>query len=188
MFLGRCELNAGPARMEIESIDNRGWFDAFLLINGPFMPAGRLKPGESAKAQEPGWFAWEPSADPFNDSPIDLRYLNEKFAGDHGYVRRDGNRFVLGDGTPVRFWLTQANLNQMQKPMIDLHSRRLAKYGVNLVRMGFMDLFKTWRLGDTERFKQQLDGVHYTVASLKAQGIYCYFGHLFWDTAITSLK
>lgn len=188
VFLGKVKLNAGPARMEIESIDNKGWFDSFLLISGPFMPAGRLKPGESANAKEPGWFAWEPSADPFADSPIDLRYLNEKFAGARGYVRREGNHFVLGDGTPVRFWLTQANLDQMQKPMIDLHARRLAKYGVNLVRMGFMDLFKSWRLGDTERFKQQLDRVHYTVASLKAQGIYCYFGHLFWDTAVTALN
>src|SRR4051812_21045074 len=37
---------------------------------------------------------------------LDLRPLNEKEAGQSGFVRLspDGNDFVLGDGTPARFW------------------------------------------------------------------------------------
>ena len=45
--------------------------------------------GTSADAATPnveGWFPFEPKPDPFSDSPIDLRFLNEKFAGEHGFV------------------------------------------------------------------------------------------------------
>ena len=60
------------------------------------------KPGDAAKT-------WEFTAgkDAFKDDALlDLRYLNEKEAGATGFVKRsaDGSGFVLGDGTPVRFW------------------------------------------------------------------------------------
>lgn len=189
VFLGREHLPVGTQRLEIVSIDNAGWFDCFLLTDGPFMPAGRLKPGEKSGAAQQGFFAWEPDPDAFNASPIDLRYLNEEFAGIHGYVRREGGRFVLGDGTPVSFWLSQAgDLINMEPPMVDLHARRLAKYGVNMARLFFLDLFATWRRGDMITFSQKLDRVHYVVAALKKQGIYTYFGHLYWDTHVHALN
>lgn len=189
VYLGPIDLAAGVQHLEVESLDNKGWMDCFLLTDGPFLPRGKLKPGEPTGAEETGWFAWEPGADPFADSPIDLRHLNEKFAGEKGYVRREGNQFVLGDGTPVRFWMTQTgSLLSMQKPMVDLHARRLAKYGVNMARLMFLDLFKTWRSGPPAAFAAKLERVHYTVAALKKQGIYTFFGHLFWDTHTFSLK
>ena len=41
--------------------------------------------GRRWRRSEPGWFAWEPPADPLDDNcPIDLRYLNELAAG--GYI------------------------------------------------------------------------------------------------------
>jgi hypothetical protein len=37
---------------------------------------------------------------------LDLHYLNEEVAGEHGFIRLapDGEIFVRGDGQPIRFW------------------------------------------------------------------------------------
>ncbi|MGF1484009.1 MAG: hypothetical protein ACFBZ8_06560 [Opitutales bacterium] len=190
VYLGEVELEAGEFTFAIESLDNKGFFDCFLLIDGPFQPAGRLKPGIRSGEAEDGHFAWEPPTDPFGpESLIDLRHLNESEAGINGHVRRKGDHFVLGDGTPVKFWTTQATALMPMKPkMKDVHARRLAKYGVNLARLEFLHAFKIWRSGDQEAFAVQLDKIHRTFAALKAQGIYVYFGHLFWDTHVTALS
>ncbi len=191
VYIGQVALDQGEQTFEIESLDNKGFLDAFLLIDGLFQPAGALKPGEKSGKAEEGYFAWEPGGDPFTDeSAIDLRWINEEYAGANGYIRREGNRFVRGDGVEVRFWMTQADAvgQGMQPKMQEVHARRLAKYGVNLVRVSFMDMFKTWRQGDEEAFARQLDSLHHGVAALKAEGIYTYFGHLFWDTHVPSLS
>ncbi|MGF1449270.1 MAG: hypothetical protein ACFB20_07615 [Opitutales bacterium] len=186
VFLGQVDLTAGTHTFEVESLDNKGFFDCFLLIDGPFQPAGRLKPGMTSGNVEPGHFAWEPPADPFKaDSAIDLRFLNEPEAGSKGRVRRDGDGFVYGDGSPARFWMTQAgNLMIMKPPMVDVHARRLAKYGVNMARFDFQQTFRIWRSGDRAAFEAQLDRIHYAVSALKNEGVYLYFGHLFWDTHV----
>src|SRR5687768_823095 len=51
--------------------------------------------------------AFEPARDTFSpDALLDLRSLNEKVAGQSGFVRRsaDGSDFVLGNRQPARFW------------------------------------------------------------------------------------
>src|SRR5262245_34062611 len=58
-------------------------------------------------AQTATTWPFTPGKDPFKpDALLDLRDLNEKEAGAKGFVRlgADGSGFVLGDGTPVRFW------------------------------------------------------------------------------------
>jgi len=188
VYLGETALEAGPHAFEFENLENRGFVDCFLLIDEPFRPAGRLKPGERSGESEDGYFAWEPGADDFRESPIDLRRLNETYAGEHGFIRREGDRFVYGDGRPVRFWMTQAgNLLPMQPHMQERHARRLAKYGVNLTRFVMLGAFRAWRSGDTAEFEHQLDQLHRTVATLKENGVYVYLGHLFWDTHVASL-
>ncbi len=189
VFLGTVELKAGTHTFEIESLDNKGFFDCFLLIDGPFQPAGRLKPGETSGDADPGHFAWEPPADPFGaQSLIDLRYLNEPEAGSKGRVQRKGDGFVFGDGSPARFWMTQgSNVHGMRPAMADVHARRLAKYGINMVRFDFQEAFRIWRSGNREAFERKLDQIHYGVSTLKKHGIYLFFGHLFWDTAVTAL-
>ena len=54
-----------------------------------------------------GTWAFTPARDQFSPNALlDLRYLNEKEAGQSGFVRRsaDGNDFVLGNGQQARFW------------------------------------------------------------------------------------
>ena len=189
VFLGQVKLTEGTHVLRVEMLDAKGGgaLDCFVLIDGPFLPRGKLKPGEKSGQSKPGFFAWEPSGDPLSDTcPIDLRQLNEEQAGQDGFVRREGNGFALGSGEPVRFWMVQGDaLKTMAPQLMDYRARRLAKYGVNLVRLGMLGLFSNWKKGDTEKFQKALDRLHYLVAALKKQGVYTYLGHLYWHTHVT---
>lgn len=184
IFAGEVELPAGPATLRMEQTRNGPFvIDALVLTDGEFFPRGNLKPGERSGQAEEGFFAWEPMPAPLDgNSLLDLRRLNEVHAGVNGPLRRDGDRFVLGDGTPVRFWMVQADLRNMNDAQIDRWARRLAKYGVNLVRMNFSSFFNHRARGDEDAFSRELERLHYVVAAMKREGIYSYFGHLYWHT------
>ena len=189
VFLGQVPLEEGEHSLRVEMLGAKGGgaFDCFVLIDGPFLPRGKLKPEENSGKTKEGFFAWEPPGDLLKDScPIDFRHLNEEQAGKDGFVRREGNGFVLGNGDPVRFWMVQGDSLKAMKPqLVDYRARRLAKYGVNLVRLGNLGLFGQWKKGDTDAFKKSLDRLHCLVAALKKQGIYIYLGHLYWDTSVS---
>ena len=120
-----------------------GGMDCFVLTTGTFAPNGKYKPGEKSPepilAFQPGQ-AWDfvPPADKLDPSAVlDLRYLNEKVAGEHGFIRLspDGNSFVRGDGQPIRFWAASPGFSAE----VDLAARKhdaqfLAKRGVNFAR------------------------------------------------------
>ncbi|MCX7934744.1 MAG: hypothetical protein N3A66_05740, partial [Planctomycetota bacterium] len=185
VFLGDVTLEKGSHLFHIEMLEKTGGgaIDCFVLSAEPFLPRGKLKPGERAGTAAQGFFAWEPLADPLAEGcPIDLRRFNEDIAGQKGFVRREGNRFVLSDGRPIRFWSVQADIRDLHDKHIDRWARRLAKYGVNLVRMGLGDFFGNHLAGNREAFQKNLERLHYVVAALKKQGIYSYFGHLYWHT------
>ncbi len=195
VYLGDVDLGAGEHDFELRLLAGEGeaktaCFDAFVLTRGPFVPRGKLKPNEVSGKADPGYFAWEPPPDPLVEGcPIDLRRLNEGTAGENGFVRRRGAALVLGDGRPVRFWMVQGSaLLPMAHGMMDWWARRLAKYGVNLVRVEarIQDAGGA-TAGAIDRNK--LDRLHYLVAALKKQGIYTYLGHVFWaNRAIDSAK
>ena len=101
-----------------------GGMDCFVLTTGTFVPNGKYKPGEKSPepilAFKPGQ-AWDfvPPVDKLDPSAVlDLRYLNEKVAGEHGFIRLspDGNSFVRGDGQPIRFWAASPGF----QPEVDL--------------------------------------------------------------------
>ena len=122
-------------------------------------------------------WAFAPGEDAFSpEVAVDLRALNERVAGETGFVRRsnDGNSFVLGDGTPARFWAIDADCHKRED--MEAEAKFLAKRGVNLVRLTaviFCDPTKhpTAKMDEIDRDK--LDLVWRWVAALKAQGIYC---------------
>ncbi|MEA2012521.1 MAG: hypothetical protein U9O87_05470, partial [Verrucomicrobiota bacterium] len=100
VYLGDVKLSEGEHTFRLELLEDKGaaCFDAFLLTQGPFVPRGKLKPGQKSNKSHPGYFAWEPPIDPLSeDSLIDMSFLNESEAGVNGFVRRDGDRFVLGN-------------------------------------------------------------------------------------------
>jgi hypothetical protein len=172
--LGKVNLSQGTHTFELsltakEGESNVSGFDSFILTPDAFLPRGKLKPGEKAGTAESGYWAFEPDADPLKEAWMDLRYLNEAMAGQSGFVRRDGENLVLGDGTPVKFWAVNATPD-LDKKTMDYMASRLAKYGVNMVRF-HSALFEG---GDdlTKLDADKLDKLHYMVYAMKNQGIY----------------
>jgi hypothetical protein len=136
---GTVQLEAGRNRFRIESTANDGpiAFDCFLITNGPFAARGLAKPDERLTSNESGWFAWDPPADAAN-SPIDLRSLNEKVAGENGRILARGGRFVHETtGKPVRFWGINCgpDIMRLDERDLDRLAAMLASRGVNLVRL-----------------------------------------------------
>ena len=176
--LGEVTLAAGDHAFELRLLAKEGepataCFDAFLLIRGALSARGKLKPGERSGRAAPGWWAFEPAPDPFTEAALDLRYLNEKTAGETGFVTRKGGRFVLGSGEPVRFWGVNAGpgIVRLDRGSIDYLARRLARVGVNCVR--FHGPVFDRRAADPATVDAAfLDQLHYFVAALKKQGIY----------------
>ena len=128
-------------------------------------------------AEEQAWIAFEPPRDAFEPSArFDLRSLNEKEAGDGGFIAVKGSHFVHSrDGQPVRFWAVNGPPNLLKTPAeLRQCARTLAKHGVNLVRIhgGYFDAVGNV---DPEKVQHALD----IVAAMKAEGIYCHFSIYF---------
>ncbi len=132
-----------------------------------------------------GTWAFEPGQK-LSGGVLDLRSLNEPSAGEHGFVRlsADGNGFVLGDGTPVRFWGVAADVGaKVSDEDLARHARFLARLGVNMVRVGgatsgLMPQKEGSAIADVN--EQFLDDVWRTVAAMKKEGIYVRVSP-FWD-------
>lgn len=171
--LGAVELPAGKNKLRVESLTNDGAiaFDCFTLTKGLFIPRGKLKPGEMAGTPPEGWFTFDPPADPFEKSPVDLRFLNEKQAGDGGFIQVRGEDFVHGTGgKPIRFWATNTSSGSvnMEPAAVDYYARWLAKRGVNMIRVhGGM-----WDSATLEPDAEHVKKLQYFVHAMKREGIY----------------
>lgn len=130
---------------------------------------------EAGTADQGDTWAFDMDADPFAESPIDLRGLNEKVAGGTGFVRlaKDGNGFVRGDGEPLRFWgVHPAVKHGTSEEDARTHFRWLARLGVNLVRQGATVQPNKPDAKLTDVNEQGLHSHWKTVAFAKEQGIY----------------
>lgn len=133
--------------------------------------------------------AWpfEPGRDAFSsESLLDLRKLNEKEAGMAGWLKADGQgRFLLGDGTPVRFWAVNTTVGRerpfvarprwgKKEPELAYHARWLAKRGVNMVRChAFLNPDpKKQSAGPDGPKRSEIEWIWRTVAAMKGEGIY----------------
>ena len=135
-----------------------------------------LRPA-AANAQDPaGWFPFEPKPDPYSaDCAIDLRFLNEKYAGEHGFIGVKNGEFIhTANGQAERFWAVNGPPHSLQGEALAQCARLLAKRGVNLVRLhgacfdkdGEPDLAKAKHLSEI-------------VAAMKAEGIYTHLSIYF---------
>jgi len=129
-----------------------------------------------ASAAESGNKTWAftPGKDPFKEALLDLRYLNEKQAGEKGFVKlsADGSGFALGDGTPVRFWAVNDTVYKKSNVELEYHARFLAKLGVNMVRMHGSFSAKGAGKKITDVDEKEIDHAWRLVAAMKKQGIY----------------
>ena len=156
--------------------NNHGYLDCFVLANEPFRPTGVLKPGQlAAPSNDEGWFAFAPPPDPYNPaSAIDLRRLNERQAGDGGFIAVKGSEFVHSKtGEPVRFWAVNGPPGK-DRDSLKADAKVLAKRGVNLVRVhaGYFD-------DNGEVDPAKIDHAIEIVEAMKSEGIYTHFSIYF---------
>jgi hypothetical protein len=145
---------------------------ARTLVLGLALAASAFAQSSSPDKAEEGKWIFRPPRDEFSsESMLDLRSLNEKVAGQSGYVSlsNDGNDFVLGDGSTARFWALNTSY---YGPNLERHARFLAKRGVNMVRF-HGNITPKEKLTDINL--QERDKLWRTVAAMKKQGIYMTF-------------
>jgi hypothetical protein len=147
--------------------------------------AAQTAPAQTAPAAAATW-AFSTTSDSAAESLIDLRGLNEKTAGEHGFlaVSPDGNSLALGDGRPVRLWGAAATISaKMSDADLALHAKFLARMGVNMVRVGgatagLIPQQPGAKLTDVNEYFIQ--DVWRLVAAMKKEGVYVRISPL-WD-------
>ena len=112
---------------------------------------------------------------------VDLSKLNEKPAGNHGFVKSIGDKFLFEDGTPIHFYGTNVQAYSLfvrNKSLIKQHAKRIAKLGFNLVRLHHHD--SSWvnqnliSKGETTQGlnEKALDSYYWWIKCLRDEGIY----------------
>jgi hypothetical protein len=188
MKAGPVELKAGTTTISFKmhsGNQHHGGLDCFCLTMKPFSPNGSRKPGEKLALAEPGTWAFEPDDDEFSPKALfDLRSLNEKQAGETGFVQRTpAGDFALGNGQPVRFWAVNTSGGPSSEPeAIRKHARFLAKRGVNMVRWHGAINPKGGQSKITDVDVAEIEKVQKYVAAMKAEGIYTTFSP-YWAIA-----
>ena len=184
---GAVALRAGKNDVRFAmrgGMHNHGYLDCFVLTNEPFAPKGKRKTNAAdaveALEDSKGWFSFQPSRDLPPDSVIDLRRLNEAFAGEHGRILAKGPSFVReGDGKEVRFWAVNRGPHPASPDQLRHEAKLLARYGVNLVRLHGKVFTED---GDPD--PKAVAFAHDVVAAMKAEGIYTHLSIYFplWMT------
>ncbi len=117
-------------------------------------------------------------------SPADLSFLLDGPAGKDGFIRVLGGHFVKPNGERIRFWgvhLTDWSKGSVLLPPKEdtaMWAATLARFGVNMVRLHFLDLPAPRGIVDASREDsrgfdaEQLDRLDFLVAELKKRGIY----------------
>jgi len=130
-------------------------------------------------AERPGWVVFDvPGLDIPAGSPIDMSFLNRSPAGANGFIScRDGH-FVDGKGRRLRFFgvnITGDSCFPDASDAVRL-ARRLRRWGVNCVRLHFMDFNRKgsiWKDADrNELDPAQLERLDRLIAEFANNGIY----------------
>lgn len=185
MNVGRVRLVSGANtiafRMHSE-LHNHGAIDCFALASEPFTPRGKLRPAELAAAarreaeENRGWFAFAPTERPDAACAFDLRLLNEKSAGDGGFIAVRGHQFIhSATGRPVRFWAVNGPPHDLKdRDALRRCARLLARYGVNMVRL-HGGVFDADGEVDPAKVRHTID----VVQAMKPEGIYSHLSIYF---------
>ncbi|MDO4569934.1 MAG: carbohydrate binding domain-containing protein [Planctomycetia bacterium] len=102
---------------------------------------------------------------------------SQKVAGDAGQVHVRDGKFYAGDA-PIRFWgvNTCFSMNFPDKDDAVQYAKRMAKFGVNAVRLHHMDMRDIWGKNisrtQTEIDPEQLDKLDWLIYQFKQNGIY----------------
>ncbi len=132
------------------------------------------------------WWEFRPANDYAPGSVIGMESWLDAPAGKHGAVRIIGDRFAFADGTRARFWgVNHGNTNcAPPKEVAPVRATRLAKYGVNGVRLHKFTWYGEGQgigRGDisTELTDDGWERLDFYVSELKKRGIYHGWSHIF---------
>ncbi len=135
----------------------------------------------------PGQWAFQPATDTFSPKALlDLRSLNEKIAGQSGFVKAtpDGG-FALGNGKSVRFWAVDEYVQDQDDDAMLAHKARwLAKRGVNMVRVHTQIAPDQPGSSITDANQKAIERVWRLVAAMKHEGIYTTISP-YWGVSVT---
>ena len=134
------------------------------------------------ETKKENWLPIEPSKGIAAGSALDASALLDAPAGKHGFVTAKGGRLAFADGGRARFFGVQLlpPVAFLEPERADALADRLARSGVNLVRLGDLDaaygparsLFDDAR-EDTKAFDPvSLGRLDHLIAALKKRGIY----------------
>jgi hypothetical protein len=142
----------------------------------------------AAVAADPATWGFDSPHDPFAaDALLDLRSLNEKVAGEKGFVTVDAaGSFRLGSQERTRFWAVNTNVGRekpwvvrprwgTEEPSLEYHAKFLANRGVNMVRLHAHlnpDLKANPKAAPGDINEKDRDWIWRTVAAMKKEGIY----------------
>jgi hypothetical protein len=171
------------AVIQFEKPDGNGvfWLDDVKVTASPNPQGGSWTPYH-VEDDTIGWKAVSPSRAIEGSSALDASYLLDAPAGKHGFVTVRDRRLAFTKGGRARFYgvSLQAPVPFLDKERADQLVDRLARSGINLVRLGDLDtslgpqrsLFEDSR-DDTKEFDPEaLARLDHLIAALKARGIY----------------
>jgi hypothetical protein len=119
-----------------------------------------------------------------SSAPADVSFLLDAPAGKQGFIRIQDGHFVKPDGRRIRFWgvhFTDWSRGSVEIPPQEdapMWAATLARYGVNLVRLHFLDLPSPRGIidstgNDSRSFDaRQLDRLDFEISEFKKLGIY----------------
>ncbi len=170
----------------------------------PMLPGDGTQPGVTAPACQDSppsnvggiiendkscWFEFNMPWDDASKNVTNMSYLLDAPAGKHGYLKTDANGHLFFENQPgvrARFngVTITAGGNFPDKDKAPLIAARLARFGVNLVRVTFQDQappfgwYKQPFTTTTEFDPDQIDRLDWLLAQLKERGIYVFFDFL----------
>ena len=120
--------------------------------------------------------------DDYSQNVVDLSFLNHKPAGQYGFVTvgNDGHFYIGSERIKFLGVNFTAASCFPQKTQAEVIARRLAKFGINVVRLHFLDNMWGFSIfgypgtyNNTRSFNSEaLDRLDYFIAKLKENGIY----------------
>lgn len=129
-----------------------------------------------AQSPQQGWDFVCPTDQFTSEALLDLRFLNEDYAGQNGFITlsADSNSFLTSNGMPVRFWAVNGatEANKMSDSDLARYARFLAKLGVNVIRYhGSLHPVNSWEPLDKAN-SSEIYNIQRVVAAMKKEGIY----------------
>ncbi|WP_107668497.1 hypothetical protein [Cyanothece sp. BG0011] len=162
-----------------------GFFNACQLENNQVLQKETIIKAELINSRKAGSWEFKPETDNYDkNSLLDLRYLNEKVAGETGFIRLspNGKDLVKGNGESIRFWAINSYVWRKSYQELEDNARFLAKRGVNMVRWHGQIVEQNNNNKTLKNIDQKArEQLWQYVAAMKKEGIYLtlspYYAH-----------